>query len=82
MEKSGLKPSVPALPFGLGGLGASSQWIFGIWGHLQFYTTCFYILYYIYNFYRCASLTVLWVYIVGRMFQVVYIQKAPSPELC
>ena len=36
MEKSGLKPSVPALPFGLGGLGASSQWIFGILGHLQF----------------------------------------------
>ena len=51
VDKSGLKPPVPVLSFDLGGLGASSQWIFGIWALCNFYITCFYILYYIRNFY-------------------------------
>ena len=35
MEKFGLKPPVPVVSFDLGGLGASSQWIFRIFGPLE-----------------------------------------------
>ena len=35
VEKFGLKPPVPVVSFELGGLGASSQWIFGIFGPLE-----------------------------------------------
>ena len=44
-------PPVPVLSFDLGGLGASSQSIFGIWALCNFYITCLDILYYIRNFY-------------------------------